>query len=394
MATIPSIIFQRIASGAVVTGVLPDIGGSPAKLETDVVRQLRGRIWRYKELALGGLFESPVALVGRLEKQRVAAGGGLRKGEEQHLGVDRVGVMLKRVSFSGASTTALTGALVDPYAVLTHIAGETLLALPAFDGSRKEVTGTLSESATGEAMTPVPAFNGALTAFTFAGPLGNLPVIPTTITITTSAGAGSENFTDPAGDGVLVGSGGGSGTIVYATGVVTLSYAVAPAGGLTVTADYGFGNGTIAFDTVVIRASNGVVFRDRGDGRFAVYLNPQDREGQAGNGTIDYATGAVRLRFTTPPATGTTLSADYSYGSGSREYEFLDTAGTQPSGGASLDPAAFTTNMQSDLLVPPGWQIKFVTVGSLTTPGILGIWVSQGMGYTVGQELPGFGSAI
>ncbi len=297
MATIPSIIFQRIASGAVVTGVLPDISGAPPNLETDVVRQLRGRIWRYKELDLGGLFESPVALVGRLERQRVRLAGGLRKGEEKHLGVDRVGVQLKRVSFSGASTTALTGALVDPYAVMTHIAGEVVVPVPAFNGVRKDVIDTLA-------------------------------------------------------------------------------------------------NGNVVFDTLKITASNGVVFIDRGDGRFAVYLNPQDREGLAGNGTIDYATGAVRLRFTTAPATGTTLSADYSFGSASREYQFLDTAGTQPSGGASLTPAAFTTNMQSDLLVPPGWQIKFVTVGSLTTPGILGIWVSQGMGYTVGQELSGFGSAI
>lgn len=376
------------------TGVLPDIGGSPAKLETDVVRQLRGRIWRYKELSLGGLFESPVALVGRLERQRVAVAGGLRKGEEQHIGVDRVGVMLKRVSFSGASTTALTGALVDPYAELTTLTGEVFTASPAFNGTRKEVTGSLSEAVTGEAMTSVPAFDGIETAFTFAAPLATLPVIPTTVLITTSAGVGSENFTDPAGDGVLVGTGGGSGTIVYATGVVTLTYFAAPAGGLTVTADYGFGTTNILFDTVIITASNGVVFRDRGDGRFVGYLNPQDREAKGGNGTIDYATGAVRLRFTTAPAAGTTLSANYNYGSASREYEFLDTAGTQPSGGASLDPAGFTTNMQDDLLVPPGWQIKFVTLGSLTTPGILGIWVSQGMGYTIGQELPGFGSAI
>ncbi len=100
----------------------------------------------------------------------------------------------------------------------------------------------LDETATAESMTPVPAFDAVATVFTFVGAnsLAKSPIVPTTVTITTSAGAGSEDFTDPAGLGVLVGDGGGSGTIDYDTGEVTLTYSAAPAGGLTLSAEYDY----------------------------------------------------------------------------------------------------------------------------------------------------------
>lgn len=88
---------------------------------------------------------------------------------------------------------------------------------------------------TGEVLTPTPAFDGIETSFTFQ--LANTEVTPSSVTIDTSAGVGSEDFTDN-GSGGLTGDGGGSGTIDYDTGEISVTYATAPAGGLTVDADY------------------------------------------------------------------------------------------------------------------------------------------------------------
>ena len=86
------------------------------------------------------------------------------------------------------------------------------------------------------AVTTVPAFNGVVTGFVFFI-TESLPIIAGTLVVTTSAGAGSEDFTDN-GFGILTGDGGGSGIIDYETGAAVLLYAVAPAGGLTVNAAY------------------------------------------------------------------------------------------------------------------------------------------------------------
>lgn len=71
----------------------------------------------------------------------------------------------------------------------------------------------------------------------FSGELVRTLVSPGSVTLTTSPGLGSEVFTDD-GLGMLIGSGGGLGAIDYATGAVTLSYAIAPAVGLTLSAAY------------------------------------------------------------------------------------------------------------------------------------------------------------
>lgn len=88
---------------------------------------------------------------------------------------------------------------------------------------------------TAEGVTPVPVFDGIETDFALQ--LVNTLITPGSLTLDTSAGAGSEDFTD-SGNGNLIGDGGGSGTIDYETGAITLSYAVAPAGGLVVGATY------------------------------------------------------------------------------------------------------------------------------------------------------------
>jgi phage tail sheath protein FI len=90
-----------------------------------------------------------------------------------------------------------------------------------------------------ESLTTVPVFDGTTTDFTVeaANALGAVPVAPGSVALTTAAGSGSENFSDN-GDGTLTGTGGGTGTVDYQTGDITLSYAVGPDGGLTLDADY------------------------------------------------------------------------------------------------------------------------------------------------------------
>lgn len=103
----------------------------------------------------------------------------------------------------------------------------------------------LDESVSGEAMTPDTAFDGALTSFTFVNtPLVKTPVAAGTLAITTGP-TNTEAFSDN-GDGTLTGDAGGSGTIDYDTGEVTLTYFAAPDGGDTATAAYDYK--TFGFD--------------------------------------------------------------------------------------------------------------------------------------------------
>jgi len=93
-------------------------------------------------------------------------------------------------------------------------------------------------------------------ATTFTATLANKPVKPGTVKVTD----GYETFTDN-GDGTLTGDKGGSGTINYVTGEISVTFASAPASGADITADYqwldvfdntnaelGVGDGTTAED--------------------------------------------------------------------------------------------------------------------------------------------------
>lgn len=298
MATIPTIIVQKIASGAAVTGVLPDIGGNAPNLDTEVFKQLRGRIWRYDELDAGGIFESPVELVRRLVNQSQVPQKGLDH-HQHHEVFDRVGFKLLRVNFQGTGTTRVQGFLRDPYANAAVVTGEALTVAPAFDGSNKRnITATLA----------------------------NAPVVPETVVITT---AGGEVFRD-FGDGKLKSDGGGE------------------------------------KDTKKL---------------------PQP------SGTIDYATGKVRLQYANAPDTGTAVTADYRHIDSVPpvDHEFLDTDDI-----TGIDTTSFSVDLAAGspgtLMVPPGWQLRFVSTGSLSAAGSLGIMVGQGMDYTIGQEVHTFGA--
>lgn len=108
-----------------------------------------------------------------------------------------------------------------------------------------------SDPFTDSGATTVPAFDGIETEFEIQ--ISKAPVVAGSVTVDTSAGVGSEDFTDN-GDGTLNGDNGGGGLIDYQTGVVNLTYGTAPAGGLTV--DVGFG-----FDTKSDIAAGDTLYR-------------------------------------------------------------------------------------------------------------------------------------
>lgn len=295
MATIPNIIIQKLASGAVIPGSLPVISAAEPNLETQVTKEHRGRLWRYDAIdsGSGGLFESPGRLIEKLLRQKKVPTGGIAG--ESDVRADTLGYTLRRVYFQGTGTTRLQGFLRDPWGTLTVVTTEAVTLVPTPNGSHRSISGVLAN--------------------------GN--VLPSTVVLTFSSG---QVLRDIPGDGVL-------------------------------------------------RSDDGSI-----------------------KGAINYATGEFRVNFPTGPGTGTTLSADYKYGSGSVDYEFLDTDKSHSvSSGVSLDPASFTWSPPpsggGELLVPPGWQVRFVSTGALAAVGSLGILCGSGQLYLPGQQLPGFGVA-
>ena len=399
MAVVPNFVIQQLAAGAVIPGALPLIGAAAPNLDSDVIKQSRERTWTYKliDSGSGGLFESPVNLSNDYTQQLARQSPKYRTREALAKidAPDRIGYSVRRVKFSGAGTTAITGSVINPYLETASETDELLTVDQTPDGSIKEFTADLAngnvmyetfsvvarggKSATGEAMTPSPAFNGAATAFTFPA-LANAPIIPGSLAITTSAGVGTENFVDN-GDGTLTGGAGGSGTIDYTTGVVGLTYFAAPAGGLTVAGDYGHSE------------SFNVTLRDRGNGKLSFI----DANGSwLDSGTIDYrihpktGAGSVRMRFQTTPPVGTTFVAEYDRGATIGTYKFLDTALI-----TSIDPANFDVGIpvtgSNQVVVPPHWSLEFKSVGALAAVGSLGVMYGVGYGQRGGHETPGFG---
>lgn len=76
---------------------------------------------------------------------------------------------------------------------------------------------------------------------TFAKVLANKPVTPGTVAITD----GIETFTDPAGAGLLTGDQGGTGSIEYSSGAVSVNFFLPPVGGQSIMTTYQYyGPGT------------------------------------------------------------------------------------------------------------------------------------------------------
>jgi hypothetical protein len=122
---------------------------------------------------------------------------------------------------------------------------------------------------------------------TYNGTLGVFPIEAGSLSITD----GVEKFTDNGG-GLLVGNLGGSGTIVYTTGIWSITFNTAVVTGVNIVASY------------QSEATTGVLSGD-------------------GVGTINYLTGAYSVTWNTAPASSAVIYAKYQGYSGNRPQGIL-----------------------------------------------------------------------
>jgi hypothetical protein len=145
-------------------------------------------------------------------------------------------------------------------------------------------------------------------AVTFSGTLSETPIVPGTVEVTD----GVETFTDE-GDGTLTGDAGGSGTVNYTTGDISVTFHVAPLNAVDITVDYSHTPPTATFSDTLLNtpvepgtvvATDGVeTFSDNGRGVLT---------GDAGgSGTINYDTGAISVTFAVAPLEDVDVEASY-----------------------------------------------------------------------------------
>lgn len=148
-------------------------------------------------------------------------------------------------------------------------------AFPVIDGTFIITDGTqvLQDNGSLNNSQQIATGNGATAAY--SGTLAVFPLTPGSLSITD----GVETFSDN-GAGVLTGSAGGTGTIVYATGVYSITF----------NANVPNGVGIIA--TWKIVATLGILTGN-------------------GTGTINYVTGAFSVTFNSPPASSATIYDKY-----------------------------------------------------------------------------------
>lgn len=118
---------------------------------------------------------------------------------------------------------------------------------------------------------------------TYNGTLGVFPIVPGSMSVTD----GIEIFID-SGTGILTGNQGGSGTIVYATGVFSLTFNTAVVSGVGIDATY-----TTNIGALGTLSGNGT-------------------------GTINYLTGSYTVSFTSPPASTALIYGKYQGYTGNR----------------------------------------------------------------------------
>lgn len=174
-------------------------------------------------------------------------------------------------------TATFTGGLQNPPVII----GSVIIASDDPTGFQQVVTDQAGNVvtqtiATGNGGT---TYNGTLTAY---------PILAGSLTITN----GVENFVDN-GFGILTGNKGGSGTIVYSTGVWSVTFNTAVTSGVAISATY------------ESSASTGVL------------------SGSGGVGTINYLTGAYSVTFNQAPASSAVIYAKYQGYSGNRPQGIL-----------------------------------------------------------------------
>lgn len=197
---IPTVAIHEIYSGSKFTGVPSDGVGSEEEIE-------RGRIQKWLAGSVGGEFDAP-ALVGmRVEQVWWSLDCAAAPQVDIYI-VDDDGIEYlihsAAASLSGEYNQTNGGFLVPPGFKVRVKTDQNINAVVA-------VAGEVGPAAAG------------VTDYEFT--LVNGRVDPTTVSIV----AGAVTFTDPAGDGILVGAGGsgGSGTIDYLTGEVSITLSAA-----------------------------------------------------------------------------------------------------------------------------------------------------------------------
>ena len=128
------------------------------------------------------------------------------------------------VDFNGVYKASDGGVLVKTSAAGAAISGGSNATVVAENAS--QVIGT-----------------GDNTALSFSSTLSHTPIVPGSVFISDGV-AGFETFSDPAGDGHLVGNQGGTGTINYDTGLLNITFNLPPGSGAPITCTYQFNAGS------------------------------------------------------------------------------------------------------------------------------------------------------
>lgn len=160
-----------------------------------------------------------------------------------------------------------------------------------------------------------------------------------------SSGGSTETFTDN-GAGVLTGTAGGSGTINYTTGAVSVTFSSAPTTGFVVNVKYilddlfGTGDGATRTFTHTLSLVSGRLTAMYIQVNDAAETFIDDRNGnligsQGGTGTVNYATGAVSVTFAVAPLMSESIFASY-YTEDSASQGPLDFSGSAFGQGATF----------------------------------------------------------
>lgn len=263
-----------------------------------------------------------------------------------------------RIPVTAASALAValgsSGANVRATATATAL-GVITGPASCFTGTLDESTGEIRITMNGELFT---AFNGGNLVAASVGPynfvLPNTPVLPGSVS--TNAG-GEETFTDN-GDGTLTGDNGGTGTVNYTTGAVSITLGVAAAGTGAILTDYRKVLAPVASTAVMVEydfipvsepSTKQSIFLGQGTGapvsfsetlktpvqpttdaanpKLRIYKNgvlvardngtggiveiPPSAVIDDGSSSVNYTTGVLTLAFTTPPSLSDYFTVEY-----------------------------------------------------------------------------------
>ena len=137
---------------------------------------------------------------------------------------------------------------------------------------------------------------------TFSGTLSHTPIVKGSVSVTD----GNETFSDPSGSGTLTGNKGGTGSVNYQTGAVTVDFFSSPAPGNSIIASYQYfptgtaenpqpgGSGVEIFTFNVTQTGNSLVFVDN---HGAQYSGSSTHVNTAGGDDTGFTSGQLAMGF-------------------------------------------------------------------------------------------------